>query len=54
LQLDPKHAHYVSVDEGYFDAQGKFVTTLRRNGSTINHGVWVEADIGVVRVIMCE
>ena len=54
LQLDPKHAHYVSVDEGYFDEQGKFVTTLRRNGSTINHGVWVEADIGVVRVIMCE
>lgn len=54
FQLDPKHIHYVSVDQGYFNENGEFVTVLRRNGARINHGVWVEADIGVVRVILCE
>jgi hypothetical protein len=54
LQLDPKHAHYLSVDEGYFDENGEFTITLRRNGAQVNDGVWVEANVGAVRVIMCK
>jgi len=54
MQLDPKQAHYLTVDEGYFNENSEFVTVLRRNGSTVNHGIWVEPDVGVVRVIMCD
>ncbi len=47
-------AHYVQVDEGHFDADGTFVVDRRRNGDEVDHGVWVEADVGVVRAILCE
>jgi hypothetical protein len=47
-------AHYVSVDEGHFDEAGGFVIERRRNGDEVDGGVWVEADNGVVRVIMCD
>ena len=42
--------HYLSVDQGYFDENGNFVTVLRRNGGHMDWGLWVEGDIGVVRV----
>jgi hypothetical protein len=42
------------VDEGYFDQNGEFVVDRRRNGDRIAEGVWVEPDVGVVRVIMCD
>jgi hypothetical protein len=43
-----------SVDEGHFDEDGKFVIDRRRNGDEIgNRGLWVESDIGVLRVITC-
>ena len=45
---------YLSVDEGYFDQNGKFVTERRRNGGQVFNGVWIEPDCGVVRVIMCD
>lgn len=51
---DIKDGRQVSVDEGYFDYSGKFVVTRERNGDEISNGVWVEADLGVVRVILCE
>jgi hypothetical protein len=47
-------AHYVSVEEGHFDASGQFVADRRRNGDEIDNGVWVEPDTGVVRVVMTE
>jgi hypothetical protein len=47
-------AHYVSVEEGHFDASGLFVAGRRRNGDEIDNGVWVEPDSGVVRVVMTE
>jgi hypothetical protein len=47
-------AQYVSVDEGHFDEGGTFVVDRRRNGDETNHGVWVEPDCGVVRVLMCD
>ena len=42
------------VEEGHFDQNGEFVVDRRRNGDRIAEGVWVEPDIGVVRVIMCD
>ena len=52
--FEPTEVHYLSVDQGYFDANGKFVTVLRRNGGQIDWGLWVEGDIGVVRVLLCD
>ncbi len=46
--------HYVSVEEGHFDDQGAFVVDRRRNGDEVNHGLWVEPDIGVLRAQLCE
>jgi hypothetical protein len=47
-------AHYVSVDEGHFDRNGKFVVDCRRNGDQITHGLWLEPNVGVLRVITCD
>ena len=47
-------AHHFSVDEGHFDQNSEFVVDRRRNSDEINYGLWVEADTGVVRVIMCD
>ena len=47
-------AHHFSVDEGHFDQNSEFVVDRRRNGDEINYGLWVEADTGVMRVIMCD
>jgi len=49
-----RQAHYVSVDEGHFDAGGAFVVDRRRNGDEVDGGVWLEPDVCVVRVVMCE
>jgi hypothetical protein len=49
-----RQAHYVSVDEGHFDESGGFVVDRRRNGDEVDGGVWVEADTGVVRAILCD
>ena len=49
----PMH-HTLSVDEGHFDAQGEFVVDHRRNGDEISRGFWVEPDLGVLRVLLCE
>jgi hypothetical protein len=47
-------AHYVRVDEGHFDEEGVFVVDRRRNGDETDSGVWVEPDVGVVHVLMCD
>ena len=47
-------AHQLSVDEGHFGQNGKFVVDRRRNGDEVSRGTWVEPDVGVVRVIMCD
>jgi hypothetical protein len=47
--------YIVSVDEGHFDNNGEFVADRRRNGDEIfRRGLWVEPDIGVLRVITCD
>jgi hypothetical protein len=45
---------YLSVDEGHFDQNCKFVIDRQRNGGQVLAGVWVEPDCGVVRVIVCD
>ena len=48
-------AHFISVEEGHFNEKGEFVADRRRNGDEIGHrGLWVESDIGVLRVITCD
>ena len=54
MQFENPEVHYLSVDQGYFDDNGKFVTVLRRNGGQVDWGLWVEGDIGVVRVLLCD
>jgi hypothetical protein len=54
MQFNYPEVHYISVDQGYFDENGKFITVLRRNGGQIDWGLWVEGDIGVVRVLLTE
>ena len=44
----------ISIEEGHFDVNGVFVADRRRNGDETYHGAWVEPNIGVVRVIMCD
>ena len=45
---------YLSVEEGHFDQGGEFVVDRRRSGDLASRGAWVEADVGVLRVIMCD
>jgi hypothetical protein len=49
-----RQTRYVSVDEGHFSEQGEFVVDRRRNGDEHDTGLWVEADTGVVRAILCD
>ncbi|MBN1402364.1 MAG: DUF5597 domain-containing protein [Anaerolineae bacterium] len=53
-QFLTKLAHYVRVDEGHFDEQGRFVVDRRRNGDETDGGVWVAPDVGVVHVVLCD
>jgi len=48
------HERYISIDEGHFDDDGNYVIDRRRNGDEIAFGIWVEADTGVVRAILCD
>jgi len=47
-------AHYVRVDEGHFNDSDNFIVDRRRNGDETDHGVWVEPDVGVVHVVLCD
>jgi hypothetical protein len=49
-----RQAHYLQVEEGHFDGDGRYVVDRRRNGDEFDFGVWVEADTGVVHVVMCD
>ena len=48
--LDPRAAVYLSVEEGFFNTDGQWVTRRIRNGDESDTGVWVSSDIGVVRI----
>jgi hypothetical protein len=54
--IDPsprQHGYFTSIDEGHFDNNGEFVVDLVRNGDEISLGLWIEPDIGVLRLITC-
>ena len=51
---DLAHARQLSVDEGHFNENGEFVVDRQRNKTPLLYGAWVEADIGVLRIIMGE
>jgi hypothetical protein len=46
--------YLLSVDEGHFDQNDKFVSDRRRNGDEIVYGMGVDPEVGVVRVITCD
>ena len=51
----PSFCNYViSVEEGHFDKNGKFVIDCRRNGDQLRGGIWVGPNDSVVRVITCD
>lgn len=45
---------HVSVEEGHFNGNGKFIVDRRRNGDVLSAGLWVEPDINVLHVITCD
>lgn len=46
-------ADYIRVEEGRFDEEGNWHVIRRRNGDETDfNGIWVQPDVGVVRVIM--
>ena len=45
---------YLSVEEGFFDADGNWITARKRSGDESDYGVWVHPDVGVVRVVLSE
>jgi len=47
-------APFLSVDEGHFDKNGKFVIDRRRSGGPNGYRVCIEPDSGVVRVLMSD
>jgi len=53
FQFETDTEHYLSVDEGYFDDDGKFVTVTRRNGGAGGIGAgWVERTSVSSRVLL--
>ena len=47
-------SYIVRVDEGHFNQDGEFIIDKRRNGDEIDPAVWVEPDVGVVRLLTCD
>jgi len=45
-------SNYVRVEEGHFDQEGAWVADRRRSGDESDSGIWVDPDVGVVRVVM--
>ena len=45
---------YLSVDEGYFDKDEKWIVKRKRSGDESDYGIWVKPDVGAVRVVMAD
>ena len=43
---------YLALTEGHFDDQGVYVIDRRRSGDEARHGVWADADCGVIHVVL--
>ena len=42
----------VSITEGHFDEDGRYVVDLVRSGDESRHSIWLRWNVGVVRVEM--
>lgn len=49
-----KYIGYKKVEEGYFDKQGRWICTRRRNGDESDYGIWVTSDVGAVKIELEE
>jgi hypothetical protein len=49
-----RHARYLTVEEGHFDEDGKWIVDRVRTGDDLDFGVWMFADHRVVRVEFYE
>jgi hypothetical protein len=45
---------HLTIEEGHFDQNGEFAAVRQRNKDPMSQGAWVEADIGVLRIRMCN
>ena len=50
--LNQRSQAFVTVEEGAFDENGVFRARFRRNGDEADYGFGVEADGGVLHVVM--
>lgn len=48
--LNQRCQPFLSVDEGFLDENGTFISHRKRNGDEADYGFWVTPDVGVVRV----
>ena len=48
--LFTENAELLSVQEGLFEKDGSFRVRLVRSGDEVRHGIWCQADCGVIRV----
>lgn len=51
-QMLLRMTNYLHVEEGHFAADGSWVVDRRRNGDESDFGIWVQPDVGVVRVVV--
>jgi hypothetical protein len=52
-ELQANNTFYLELTEGHFE-DGKYVVDRVRSGDEARHGVWLQADCGVVHVVMCD
>jgi len=43
---------YLALTEGHFDDQGVYVIDRLRSGDEARHGIWADADCGVIHVVL--
>lgn len=45
---------FISVEEGHFAGDGRFIVAHGRNGDDISQGLWVTPETGVLRAVLCD
>lgn len=47
-----RHQEFLTLSEGHFDEDGKFIPVRDRCGDECDYGIWVHSDIGVVHAVL--
>lgn len=50
--MSTRQWNFLSVEEGYLDKDLNWTCTRKRNGDETDNGTWVQADVGLVRVLL--